>query len=564
MLALVKYARVVHMEREVISLIENALGALGYESAPVQVSFPKELAHGDYMTNVALVLGKNRGEQPSLVAEKIRDEIVKTKPEWLLRVEVAGPGFINFTLSNQCIGEKVGEIASSGDSFGKSEIHKGKKILVEHSSPNLFKPFHIGHFMNNAIGESIARLAKVSGAGVEVISYPSDISLGVAKAIFIILEKYGHDFEPKDIALLGEAYVEGTKRYDEDESTHVRIKEIASNLYGNVASPELDVFNACKTFNIDYFKHVTNELGSHFDDFIYESEAGLAGEKIVRAHPEVFEASEGAIIYAGEKDGLHTRVFINKEGHPTYEAKDLGLLSLKFSRYSPDVSIFITDNEQKNYFEVVSTAAGKIEKTWQEKTIHRTHGRMSFKGQKMSSRLGGVPLAEATLQEVASEVKEKNPELTDRDAKLLALSSLKFSILRAKAGSNIDFDPETSISFLGATGPYLQYAAVRASSLLAKAPSAEGKMPEGWQTTDLEREIVRFPSIVERAIEEWEPHHVAGYALGLAQSFNSWYAASQIIDDTPESPYKIAITRAFLSVLKNALHLLAIEVPEKM
>src|SRR3989338_5493661 len=152
--------------------------------------------------------------------------------------------------------------------------------------------------MNNAIGESLVRLMQFSGAKVETMSFPSDISLGVAKAIFILLEKFGSNFTPSEISILGDAYVEGTKRYEEDESIHIRVKEIADNLYAGNNSPETSVFEMCKKFNVDYFEEVTKKLGSHFDSYIYESEAGIVGSEIVRANtPSVFSESEGAIVY---------------------------------------------------------------------------------------------------------------------------------------------------------------------------------------------------------------------------------------------------------------------------
>ncbi len=556
------------IRHEIEQLLAKALSVLGYESADMQVSFPKDIMHGDFMTSLPLALGKKMGESPMEVAEKIRSKILESKPDFLAVVEVAAPGFINFTLAPGYFAGMASDIAEQKENWGKSEIHKGKIILVEHSSPNLFKPFHIGHVMNNAIGESIKRLATFSGAQVFTVSYPSDISLGIAKAIFILIEKHvedGHIYKPS-IPVLGDAYAEGTKRYDEDPLVQDRIKEISKNLFSKTPSKELDVYEICKNFNIEYFKDMTSRLGSHFDAFIYESQAGKEGEEIVRKNtPNIFKESEGAVIYEGEKDGLHTRVFINKEGHPTYEAKDLGLLSLKFKEYKPDISLFVTDHEQTEYFKVVSTAAGKINKDWQDKTIHRTHGRMSFKGAKMSSRLGGVTPAQELLDTLEGELKIKSENLNERAISQISVAALKFPILRAMAGRNIDFDPETSLSFLGATGPYLQYAVVRAGSILAKSDKRSLALPEGWQTTQLEKLLVRFPEIVERATSEWEPHHVAGYLLELAQAFNTWYASTQILgDDDASSPYKLALTEAFKTTLENGLYLLGMEVPEKM
>ena len=561
------------METTIREKVQKALKELfGLSDIPFVVEQPNDLSHGDYSTNVALVVSKHLDNPPAGGPKEIAEALAgKLATAAIGSVSVAGPGFINFTLKPEFFNTTIQAILEDAH-WGKSGIHTGKKILVEHSSPNLFKPFHIGHVMNNTIGESIARLAEYSGATVTKISYPSDISLGIAKAVFILLEDGVEKLDTLEsidekLSYLGECYVRGTKRYDEDESIQSSVRHIVIKLYSHSAGTELEAYEIGKTITLEYFKAIVARLGSQFDDFIYESEAGEAGLKLVTEHtPAVFTKSDGAIVYEGENDGLHTRVFVNKEGHPTYEAKDVGLLSLKFERFSPDLSIFITDYQQEEYFKVVVAAAGKINKEWQDKTIHRVHGRMSFKGQKMSSRLGGVPLAQTLLDTVQEEVCEKSLDISKEIADSIGIAAIKFSILRSLAGKNIDFDPNTSLSFEGDSGPYLQYSAVRAYSIIAKA---EGKlsneMPKGWEVTKLEKILIHFPEIVERSILEWAPHHVVSYLLELAQAFNSWYGNTKIIDDTdPSSSYKVALTKAFADVVTSGLSLLAIKVPEKM
>ncbi len=348
-------------------------------------------------------------------------------------------------------------------------------------------------------------------------------------------------------------------------------------MYEKTASPELDVYEIGKEINLAYFKNVATRLGSHFDAYIYESEAGMAGKEIVEKNiGSVFAKGEQrpedpvgqvAIVYEGESEGLHTRVFINSEGYPTYEAKDLGLLSLKFERYYPDINIFITDHEQTNYFNVVKNAASKINKEWADKTVHRTHGRMTFKGQKMSSRLGGVPIAATLLDAIVDEVKEKNKDLPDATADAIAIGALKFSILRARAGSNIDFDPETSLSFEGDSGPYLQYTTVRAKSILEKAKQQNfGPMLDGGrEVNNLEKYLARFPSTLEKSITDWAPHYVTGYVTELAHLFNTWYANTKIItEDENETQHNLFITQCVVYVLEKGINLLGISVPDKM
>ncbi len=566
------------MKEKIQKQIQEVLKTLGIEGANFSVEIPEDFKNGDYSSNVAMVYSKQLKISPKELAEKITIEL-KSLPKQgfgeINKIEVASPGFINFYLSREFFADNINRILNEKENWGKTKNHLNKKVLVEHSSPNLFKPFHIGHVMNNAIGESISRLAKFSGAEVEVISFPSDISLGIAKAIFIILEKNvvnGEIYKPNDIVLLGDAYVEGTKRYDEDISIQPRVKEIADNIYLNKASIELDVYNSCKKFNMDYFENITGILGSKFNDYIFESEAGVVGKEIVSKYtPSVFTESEGAIVYIPDesKKYINTAVFINSQGNPTYEAKDLGLLDIKFKKYNPDISIFITDHQQISHFNVVLDSAEKINKDWSNKSIHRTHGRMSFKGQKMSSRLGGVPLAKDILDLIIEDVKEKSKDLKEEDCQVIAISALKFTILRAMAGKNINFDPETSLSFEGDSGPYLQYSVVRANSVLEKASSlgykVNGNISSKGEQSDFEKMICQFPDIIERSVKEWAPHHLVGYLLELARMFNSWYGNTKLIDEeNPDMIYNIAVTKAFTQTMKNGLWLLGIEVPNRM
>lgn len=563
------------MKERLEKAIKEALGELGLPGGEFSLEHPKELEHGDYMTNVALVVGKNTNTNPKEIAQKIVEKIQtlrQAQDEFqVAEIQVAGPGFINFTLKREVFVKSL--LDAQDPEWGNTEVYKGQKILVEHSSPNLFKPFHIGHLMNNTIGEALYRLAKSSGAQATPISFPSDISLGVAKAIYILLEKYGEVLEGNDTSVLvfGDAYVEGTKRYEEDESIHSRVKEIADNLYGAVESPEFKLFQQCKTTNMLYFASTVAGLGSHFDSYIFESEAGIDGKKIVLENtPKVFTESEGAVVYIPEEGSkLHTAVFINGQGNPTYEAKDIGLLDLKFSRYQPDISITVTDNQQTSHFQVVVDAAGKINPAWQNNSVHRSHGRMSFKGAKMSSRLGNVPLVEDILSTVSEEVKEKNPDVSEEVAKQVSIAAIKFAILRTQAGKDINFDPETSLSFEGDSGPYLQYTAVRAGALIEKgkalniSPSPESPVT-GTET--LERLVARFLEVVERAQREWAPHYIVTYLLELAQEFNSWYGQGKIVDegDVSGTAYRLYVASSVRQSLINGLWVLGIETPERM
>ncbi len=560
------------VQQSLYRAVKNALETLGVSGANFVIEFT-DLSNGDFATNAAMATAKDLGKSPREVAEMIVAELEKQSVPEIQSMSIAGPGFINFALKREVFTQSVADVLINQITFDSAGDIAGKKILIEHSSPNLFKPFHIGHMMNNAIGESLVRMYRAVGAGVTTMSFPSDISLGVAKAIYTILEKYGADFIPTEISVLGDAYVDGTRAYDEDESIHERVKEIADNLYGGIDSPELNVFNACKKFNIEYFESITQRLGSHFDSYIYESEAGVVGKDLVQKNtPAVFTESEGAIVYIPDeaKKYLNTSVFINSQGNPTYDAKDLGLLQLKFGKHLWDASLFVTDHEQIPHFQVVLDAAEQINPVWSQHSVHIAHGRMSFKGNKMSSRLGGVPLVSEILETVGEEVRERAKDRTISQDLVdeIAIAAIKFSILRAKPGQNINFDPDTSLSFEGDSGPYLQYTHARITTMLEKA-AGENLLPvysPDQGVSDIERIAFRFRDTVAFAVAENGPHHIVIYLLELARAFNSFYATNKFID--PEnrevSAHRLAIAQIVQQLLAYGLDMLGIKAPNKM
>jgi arginyl-tRNA synthetase len=562
--------------------IKNALAEIGinYEG-DIQLEHPRDLSHGDFSTNIAMILAKSEGKNPQELANLIVEKITsKIRIPMSIKIHY---GFINIKIKKSFFADEVKTILKFGDLYGHSDSWKGKKILVEHSSPNIFKPFHIGHMMNNTIGESIARLSISTGADVTMISYPSDVSLGIGKAVWQLLD-YGVDqigtLETIDekIKFLGKCYTDGTNAMKHRPEIEARIREITLDIYAKNDTEAYQVYCVGRDLNLEYFKNMTNRLGSIFDGYIFESQAGIVGKKIVIENtPNVYTESKGATIFEPSKidlendKSLHTRVFINKDGNPTYEAKDTGLLKLKFDTYTPDLSVFVTDHQQGPYFNVVATAAGKINPDWKKKTIHKTHGRMAFKGEKMSSRLGNTPIISDILELVNEEVYTRAEQrvLTESEADIISIAALKYTILRTQAGKPINFDPEKSLSFEGDSGPYLQYTYARCRSILNKAKAMNLKvstdLPEDWSTLDLERYLYRFPEIVELSFKELFPHHVVGFITEITQQFNSWYGQGKILDESnPQSGYKLAVVAATAQVIKNGLWILGIEAPEKM
>lgn len=556
--------------------IREAVAGLGMEVGEITLEHPGELSHGDYATNVAMALAKKAGVKPKDLAEKIVTAIrTKNVPE-IAKIEVAGPGFINFHLAPQFFTDTLTEILKSGEKYGAQGGLRGKTVMIEYTSPNLFKPLHIGNLVGNILGESLSRLLIASGAEVKRINYPSDIGLTVAKGVWGLQKTGG---SPKDIKALGEAYRVGNTAYEAEGDEKKEIELINKALYED-SNPTLTALRKEGiATSLSHLDALCKKLGTKFDTQFFESQSAPLGRDTVLANTShgIFEKSDGAVVYKGEVDGLHTRVFLNSQGLPTYEAKEVGLFKLKSDTYPDfDTSITVTGNEQLDFFKVVFSAIQKVFKEEAKGKLlrHVPNGFLTLATGKMSSRKGNVITGESLIEMVEELVREKikdrgfDADATEKVAEAVAIGAIKYSILRQQMGSNIIFDFEKSLSFEGDSGPYLQYSTVRGKTVLAKAkalglvPSTENS-PKTIGT--VERLIYRFPEVLARATHDYAPHLLVTFAIELSASFNAFYANQTIIDEKdPESPYRLAVTSAVVSVLEQCLHVLAIPLPEKM
>jgi arginyl-tRNA synthetase len=297
-----------------------------------------------------------------------------------------------------------------------------------------------------------------------------------------------------------------------------------------------------------------------------ESQSAQKGADVVKRNiGKVFKESQGAIVYEGEKAGLHTRVFINSRDLPTYEAKDLGLAELKAEDYPrASRSIIMTANEQSDYFKVMLAALAEIDNETAKKTTHLAHGFLSLSSGTMSSREGNVYAAESLLDEVRRAVDKQYPDSPHKDDVYVA--AVKYAFLKHRTGTDIVFDVEESVSLEGNSGPYIQYAHARASSILDKALHQSHADP-GPDLDNGERSLARkiseYPEIVQKAGEELMPHHICTYLYELAQAFNRFYETCRIIGDERELP-RLALTKAYRQVLRHGLGILNIAAPDHL
>ncbi|MDP3882753.1 MAG: arginine--tRNA ligase [Candidatus Staskawiczbacteria bacterium] len=566
--------------KDKIQKIISALGgpASGWEKTlkdnvcDFSVEVPVDKNHGDYSTNVALILAKKIGKNPVETANLIKEKIGSNK--LFSKIEIAGPGFINFFVKDKFFIDNLKKVDKN---YGKGWELKSQKVILDYTDPNPFKEFHVGHLMNNAIGESLSRIFEFQGAKVKRACYQGDVGIHVAKALWGKMQKPDYTW--------GMAYAFGSKIYEESETSKKEIIELNKTIYNRSDEKVNKLYDEGKADSLKHFDEIYKVLGTKFDYFIFESETGEIGKKIVEKGLKdgVFEKGDnGAIIFKGEKVGLHTRVFINSEGLPTYGAKDLALAEVKYKKYKYDKSVVVTAVEQNSYFEVMLTAMKEINPKLAEKTKHIGHGMMRLPDGKMSSRTGNVITGESLLEKVEQLVQKKirDRELDEEEkehiAQKVAVGALKYSILKQSIGSDIIYDFNKSISFEGDSGPYLQYSYARAESVLRKAKAEStrasfspfGRSPVGGKKikiTQLEKAMSYFPDVVLKASQNYQPNIIALYLTELASEFNAYYAKNKIVDKADEfSPYRVAVTSAFSKIMKNGLWLLGIEALEKM
>lgn len=583
------------MQEKIKNLIIDALKNLdidaGVDSRPdespfgrVVVEHPADISMGEYSTNVAMALAKSLKTNPKELAEKICEEINKTISRSNLDIEIqkvesAGAGFINFYLTKKFFSNSLNEIIID-EKFGKNNSKEGQVVMVEYTDPNPFKPFHIGHLMSNSIGESLSRLVEYSGAETIRANYQGDVGLHVAKAIYGILQK-GTPEENKTInekaEYIGQCYSFASNLYEENEDVKKEINKINKQIYEKSDEKINELYLWGRIITLEAFENIYKILGTKFKYYFFESEMAEIGKEIVKKNlGKVFEESNGAIVFHAEKHDpkLHTRVFINSEGLPTYETKEIGLTVSKFKKENPDTSIVITAIEQGQYMRVVAKAISLIHPEYESRMLHITHGMLRFSTGKMSSRKGNIITGESLIKDVSDSISEKinDRNWTDEDKKKIAnqvgVGALKFSILRQAIGGDIIYDFEKSISFEGDSGPYLQYSFARANSILEKAKKENIEISTNTkkeEILEIEKLLYKFPNIVSRAQNEYAPHYITHYLIELAHVFNNFYGQNQIVNiEDVESPYKLAITKAFTRIMQNGLYLLGIETPEKM
>ncbi len=569
------------IERDLKKVVEQ----LGFKSTDTVIYISENVLFGDYTTNIALQLSKQKSKknyQPSKQSaneadnpREIANDLVEAfgHPSYLERIDIAGPGFINFFIKDTSLVKEL-EVKEEKDKGPKKgdKIELPKRYLIEYADPNTHKAFHIGHLRTLVTGESISRILNYAGNEVFRANYGSDIGPTVAKCLWAITQMQDEYKAAKTASLkdkaefLGRAYVHGNTEYEDDPKVKEQIDLITTKLYQR--DPDLlGVWEETKKWSLGYFETIYSRFGTEFDLRVNESEVDEVGKETVMQHVgSVFEEDQGAIIFRGEKYGLHTRVFISAKGNPLYEAKEVGLV-VKYEEVFPFDELYtLSDARQESFFEVANKAISLIHPHVAGRKHHFTYGTIDLTTGKMSSRKGNIVTADELVDLVVNEIKESYG--SDKHIEKIAVAAIKFYFLKYALSSNILLDLKQAVALHGDSGPYLLYTYARINSILEKSLTVKAEAKT--TITDLEseeREVLRqldyFDPIVERAATDLSPNDLAAYLLNLAKSFNQFYEKHPVLGSKKQD-FRLKLATKVGEQLKLGCYLLGFEVLEKM
>lgn len=540
------------------------------QTIKVEVTRP-EPQFGDFATNAALQLAKPLGRNPREIAEEIAASLRDTGN--YEKVEVAGPGFINITLSGSVLLALIREEPQA--------LNVGQNVVLEYSCPNAFKELHTGHLYQTIFGDILARLLLVSGATVHRTSFGGDVGLHVAKCLWGMRQELGGE-KPEKLAnipddafersrWISRCYVIGATAYEGDEATKNDIDELNKTIYGfhdtnDHDSPLAKIYWQTRQWSFDYFDAFYQTIDVVPMRYIPESSTAPIGLKVVREQllKGNLKESEGAVVFEGdESKHLHTRVFVTSRGLPTYETKDIGVIWLEKQDYQFDRRYLITGNDQREYMRVVFAAAETFRPELAGTMTHLTNGTVRFAdGKKMSSRLGNVTRAVDVLDVVREKVRSLVSDESNVEA--VTLGAIKYVFAKYKLGGDIAFDINETVSLAGNSGPYLQYAHARARSVLEKSNAVFAQpakvLPEDRA---LVRKLGEYHEVVAHAAKSLEPHYICNYLFELAQEFNRYYENNRVIGGDLEE-HRVSLVALYADTLKAGLAILGIHAPEKL
>ncbi|AGL48847.1 arginine--tRNA ligase [Streptococcus suis] len=533
---------------------------------------PKSSEMGD-IAFPAFSLAKVERKAPQAIAADIVEKLDTTGFE---KVVATGP-YVNFFLDKAAISHQVlTDVITEKDQYGKLNIGQGRNVTIDMSSPNIAKPFSVGHLRSTVIGDALANIHEKLGYKPIRINHLGD--WGKQFGMLIVAYKLWGDkaaVEADPISELLKLYVrinaEAEEKPELDDEARQWFKKLED---GDPEAHEL--WQWFRDESLVEFNRIYDKLDVTFDSYNGEAFYNDKMDEGIQILEEkgLLQESKGARIVDLESYNLPPALIMKTDGATLYITRDMATAMYRKRTYDFVKSIYVVGQEQINHFKQLKAVLKEMDFDWSDDMTHITFGLVTKDKKKLSTRKGNIILLEPTLDEAISraltQIEAKNPDLENKEevAHAVGVGAVKFYDLKTDRDNGYDFDLEAMVSFEGETGPYVQYAYARIQSILRKAnfvPSAENDYKladaESW---DIIKHIQNFSNVVERAGDKFDPSLIAKYAINLAQAFNKYYAHTRILDESPERDSRLALAYATGLVLKEALRLLGVKAPEKM
>ncbi len=539
-----------------------------------------------FFSTAALEARSGKAVQVPQRAEEIASLVANKLPTQKLfpRVE-AVKGYLNFFFDPHLFSARVVNLVLSREDFGRGDS-KGEQIMVEFSQPNTHKAFHVGHLRSAILGDSVCRILDFAGYDVIRANYFGDIGLHVIKWLWNYLDLHKDETPAEDVTRwMGDLYAEANNRLEENPELETEVRE----LYGrwDKQDPEIvALWEETRKWSLDGFQDLYDELDIHFDRLYANSEVEFQGKEMVndlieRGIAEDLRPEDAVIVRLDDLLGLNKEkyrvlVVLRSDGTALYATLDLALAKLKFEEYDLARSIYVVDVRQSLHFQQVWKTLEIAGYKWAERCQHLSYELVNLPGNVvMASREGTVVLLEDLIREAKERalqvVREKNPDLSEglknQIARSVGLGAIKFPMLDRESTRTVTFDWESALDFNGQAAPYVQYAHVRANSILKKVNEKKSQVSNPVHHL-IEEEIAlietlsQYPGVVQNAARELKPLHLTNYLYGLAKCFNAFYREAPVLNAEGKTrDFRIGLVESAKRVLSSGLGLLGIEAP---
>ncbi|MBQ6746200.1 MAG: arginine--tRNA ligase [Bacteroidaceae bacterium] len=595
------------IEEKLTGSITEAIQSLYGQEVPtalIQLQKTKKEFEG-HLTLVVFPFLKISKKKPEQTAQEIGEYLVAHQPAVAAFNVIKG--FLNLTIASS---EWIGMLNDINQQplFGYQPVtDKSPLVMIEYSSPNTNKPLHLGHVRNNLLGASLANIMQANGNKVVKTNIVNDRGIHICKSMLAWL-KWGNGETPESAGkkgdhLIGDYYVAFDKHYkaeieelmqkgmskEEAEANAPLIKEAHEMLVKwEAGDPEVRaLWEKMNSWVYAGFDETYQRMGVSFDKIYYESNTYIDGKKKVLEGLEkglFYQKEDGSVWADLTSEGLDHKLLLRSDGTSVYMTQDIGTAQQRFNDYPIDQMIYVVGNEQNYHFQVLSILLDKLGFKWGKDLIHFSYGMVELPNGKMKSREGTVVDADDLMDEMVATAQETSQELGKLDgltteeaaeiARIVGMGALKYFILKVDARKNMTFNPQESIDFNGNTGPFIQYTYARIRSVLRKAEEAGLQIPADLkmdiQLNEKEESLIQhladFPAIIAEAAKGYSPSDIANYTYDLVKEFNQFYHDFSILREENEQLklFRLALSANVAKVIRLALSLLGIEVPERM